>query len=614
MSSDSYGDLNKNSNKIYITTEEQKTHGIEHITSKAAVWRALIANLGIAIIKLVCWFISRSSAMLSEAIHSGVDSFNSLCLLVGLKRGSKPADKQHPYGYGLEANIWALFACILMLLGTGVSIYSGLNRLLYNHHEVQELLQNYNLIAFALIGSILFESWAVSSASAAVLEEANVEFKGRLSAFLKSFKYITKIKSPTTKFVWYEDTAALIGVIVAFTAITISKFIIAEKIAYIPDAIASIIIGFILLFLAIYLLKQNINSLTGAAAGPQTEKLIREIAKRTYGVSQLYDLKTMDMGPSGLIINMKIEVDPETPVKDADNIAENLEEKIKNRIENVSHVTIEMLADDAEENWEEKFDKLIEEGKEIGLLKPNEASMLSKFFDFTDTVVNEIKVPRTEVIFVDATSDINYLVELIINSGHTRIPVYRDNIDNVIGVINAKDVLRAIKETNFNDIALEELAREISIVPKNKPISDMLNEFTSSKNQIAAVIDEHGGVSGIVTIEDIIEEIVGEIYDEFDVIKAAEFEKLDEKTYSIAAKMDIEDVNKHLNIELASEDFQTIGGYIFGLLGREPEEGDEIKDAENELKYKVESVDGHKITRVIVYKNYDIVPEQEEQI
>ncbi|MFA6988754.1 MAG: cation diffusion facilitator family transporter, partial [Candidatus Gastranaerophilaceae bacterium] len=497
MIPDSY---DNSENKIYITTESQKDNTPEKSVSTAAVWRALLANIGIAGIKLFCWFISRSSTMLSEAIHSGVDSFNSICLLVGLKRGSKPADKLHPYGYGLEANIWALFACILMFIGTVVSIYSGIKRFMYNHEEVLILLENYNLIALTLGGSIIFEGWALSSASKAVLKEAEERYSNDLNAIQKSFDFIKKIKSPTTKFVWYEDAAALLGVVIAFAALSISKFLLPAELAYIPDAIASIIIGFILFSLAIYLIKFNINSLTVAAAAPQIETLINEIAKSVHGVSRVLDLRTIDMGPSGLIISMKIEVEPETQVKDADDIAEKVEKKVREGIKNISHVTIEMQAYDTEDTWEDKFEKIIEEGKQNNLLTKEEAKMLSKFYNFTNTVVYEIMIPRTEVTFVDVDTDIKSLIEIIIDSGHTRIPVYKDNVDNVIGVINAKDVLKAVKENGHEDFDIEKLVREITIVPENKPISQMLSEFSSKKSQLAAIVDEHGGVAGIITV------------------------------------------------------------------------------------------------------------------
>lgn len=611
MSSDSYSSLTNDNQQLYISAKDhnETLEPIEHAVSAGAVRKALLANFGIAGIKLLCWFFSKSSAMLSEAIHSGVDCFNSLCLLIGLKRGSRPADKLHPFGYGLEANIWTIFACILMLIGTGASIYSGINRLIYDHGHIFELLKHYQLIAAALSGSIIFEIWAVLSASMAVIEEANVKVDSKIEAFLKSFNYINHIKSPTTKFVWYEDTAALSGVITAFIALTISKFFINESLAYIPDAIASILIGFMLLGLAIYLLRHNINSLTGIAAKPQIEESIREIARCVNGVSHVHDLKTMDMGTSGLIVNMEIEVDPETQVKDADNIADKLEEKIREKVKNVAHVTIEVQANDTEENWNEKFENLIEEGKTLGVLKPREAKMFSKFFDFTNTVVWEIMIPRTDIKFIDVDSSIDKLIDCIVATGYTRIPVYRKNVDNIIGIINAKDVLTVLKNDNRDNIKLEDLVREITIVPENKSISDMLNEFTYNKTQIAAVVDEHGGVAGIVTVEDILEEIVGEIWDEYDAVAPPEVIKIDSHTISVASKMEISDLNERFNIDLPTEDFQTIGGYVFGLIGKEPEINEEVEA--NGIKMRVESMDGHKIIRVALFNPDGFIDAQE---
>jgi cation diffusion facilitator family transporter len=610
MSSDSYSNLDSENNSSYLISKDNSDTQ-EIASSERAVWRALVANLGIAGIKLVCWFFSRSSAMLSEAIHSAADSFNSLCLLIGLKRGSRPADKFHPFGYGLEANFWALFACILMLIGTAISIYNGYMRLMHGNLHVQELLDNYHFMAIALALSILFEIFAVTSASIAVMDEAEIKVKNNFDAFIKSFKYINHIKSPTTKFVWYEDTAALTGVIIALAAITISKFFIPVSVAYIPDAIASIIIGLMLLALAFYLAKHNMSFLTGVAAKPQIEDMIKDIASKVNGVSQVHELKTMDMGTSGLIVNMEIEVDPETQVKDADDIADKLEERIREKVKNIAHVTIEVQADDTEDNWNEKFVKVIEEGKEREVLKPREAKMLRKFFDFTNTVVWEVMIPRTDVEFIDAESSLDELVDLIITSGHTRIPIYRDDIDDIVGVINAKDVLKVLKNCDDRSkIKIEDLAREITIVPENKSISDMLNDFSVTKSQIAAIVDEHGGVAGIVTVEDILEEIVGEIWDEYDV-PIAEIIKIDDNTLNLLSKMDIYDLNERFNLDLPTEDFQTIGGLVFGLLGREPEIGDTVESGD--IKMKVESMDGHKIVRVILHKADGFVDKHSEE-
>jgi len=572
-----------------------------------AVIRALIANLGIAGVKLVCALISKSSAMLSEAIHSSVDSFNSICLLVGIKRGSRPADNCHPFGYGLEANIWALFASILMLGGTAVAFFSGIDKLV-NQHDISELLNNFNLLAITLGVSLCFEGWAVNSATKAVLAEEEIPQKNILVDFLKSITLVRKIKSPTTKFVWFEDVSAFSGVIVAFIAICIAKFVMPLKYAYLPDAIASLIIGCILFCLALYLLKNNATSLTGQSE-PQKEEIIKNIASNIHGITKIVDLKTMDMGTSGLIVNMEIEVDSEIQVKEADDITEMLERKIRKHVDNVSHITIEIQAHDDEENWEEKFDKIVKEGIKIEAIDKNEAKMLFNFFSFANTVVKEVMVPRPDVQLIDADDSIDDLIDVIISSGHTRIPVYRDSVDNIIGVVNAKDVLKITKNENKNEVRIDSIIRDILIIPENKFISDLLSEFISTKNQIAAVVDEHGGVAGIVTFEDILEEIVGEIYDEFDKVELPECVQIDEWTLDISSKMDIDDINERYDLDIPSEDFQTIGGYVFGLLGREPEIDDVVED--RNIVYTVLETDGRRISRVQMKKETPFVDSSE---
>lgn len=456
----------------------------------------------------------------------------------------------------------------------------------------------------------MFEGWAVSSASKAVLHEMEIIEKNPIKEFFRSIKYIGKIKSPTTKFVWYEDTAAFSGVVIAFISLSLAKFVMPENLAYVPDAIASILIGTILFFLAIYLLKNNVNSLTVQSAEPDVEEKIKEVAETIHGITDVVELKTIDLGSSGLIINMTIEVDPETQMKDADDIADMLERKVKKVIKNITHITIELQAHDAEDNWEEKFHKLIKEGEKIETIDAHEAKMLSNFFGFANTVVKEIMVPRPEIFMVDTEENINTLADLIISSGHTRIPVYKDSVDNVIGVINAKDVLKVIKNNNINEnFSIETLARDILIVPENKFISDLLSDFTSSKNQIAAVIDEHGGIAGIVTIEDILEEIVGEIYDEFDKVETPEVVRINENTLNVSCKMDIEDINERFDLDIPNEDFQTIGGYVFGLIGREPELNDVIED--KNITYTILEIDGRRISRIKMEKETPFIDKEE---
>ena len=572
-----------------------------------AVVRAFIANILIALIKLVSWYFTKSSAMFAEAVHSGVDSFNSICLMVGLKRGSRPADGVHPFGHGLETNVWTIIACILMFFGAAVSLYSSYNKIFINTHGVVDLLQHYKILAVILISSICFESWAVNSAVHAVLDESKVKHVNPFIDFIKSMKYVHKINTPTTKYVWYEDVVALTGVVVAFVAVTISKFMLPENLAHIPDGIASGIIALMLLFLAGYMLKNNVNLLTGLSAEPQVEEVIKQIAENLHCVSCVKELKTMNMGTSGLIVNIKIEVDPDIQVKEADDISEMVERKIREHFNNISHISVEIDSNDAEENWEDKFDKIIQEGEKIEVIDNKEANMLSNFYSFAQTVVKEIMVPRPKVVFVDAEDSLDTLMDLIIDSGHTRIPIYEDTVDNLIGVINAKDALKALRDKTYEQEGFEikSLAREILIIPENKFISDLLSDFTSTKNQIAAVVDEHGGIAGIVTVEDIIEEIVGEIYDEFDEAPTPELIKIDDYTLNASTQMDIEDINERFDLDIPNEDFQTLGGYVFGLLGREPEIGDKVED--RNLSFEVIELDGIRISRVIMKKDTPFV-------
>jgi len=579
-----------------------------------AVVRAFLANIFITLIKLASWYFTKSSAMFAEAVHSGVDSFNSICLMVGLKRGSRPADGVHPFGHGLETNVWTIIACILMFIGSAVSLLSAYNKIFHNdYEEVLILLNHYEMLAVILILSIGFESWAVNSAVHAVVEEANIKHVNPIIDFIKSIKYVHKINTPTTKYVWYEDVVALTGVVVAFIAVTISKFILPENLAHIPDGVASGIIALMLLFLAGYMLKNNVNLLTGLSAEPQVEEVIKQIAENLHCVSCVKELKTMNMGTSGLIVNIKIEVDPDIQVKEADDIIEMVERKIREHFNNISHVAVEIDSNDAEENWEDKFDKIIQEGEKIEVIDDKEANMLSNFYSFAQTVVKEIMVPRPKVVFVDAEDNLDTLMDLIIDSGHTRIPIYEDTVDNLIGVINAKDALRALRDRTYEQegFQIKSLAREILIIPENKFISDLLSDFTSTKNQIAAVVDEHGGIAGIVTVEDIIEEIVGEIYDEFDESPTPELIKINDNTLNISTQMDIDDINERFDLDIPNEDFQTLGGYVFGLLGREPEIGDKVED--RNLSFEVIELDGIRISRVIMRKDTPFVDKTEQE-
>ena len=260
------------------------------------------------------------------------------------------------------------------------------------------------------------------------------------------------------------------------------------------------------------------------------------------------------------------------------------------------------------DNWEEKFEKLVKEGEQIQAIDTHEAKMLSNFFGFVNTVVKEVMVPRTKINFFDLEDDVQDLVKLIIETGHTRIPVYKDSIDNILGVINAKDVLRYINNNDKGSV--EKLVRDILIVPENKFISDLLSDLIATKNQMAAIVDEHGGIAGIVTIEDILEEIVGEIYDEFDKEdESTDFVQINPNTIEVSADTEIEDLNEDYDLNIPSEDFQTIGGYVFGLIGREPEINDTIED--KNITYTVLEMDNRRISRIKMEKTTPFIKKSE---
>ena len=268
-------------------------------------------------------------------------------------------------------------------------------------------------------------------------------------------------------------------------------------------------------------------------------------------------------------------------------------------------------------NFTAKKAELNKRYNEVELAKATgcEGQVISKVVKEESTVESGkvIPFPRPKVTFVDAEDTLEILIDLIIEKGHTRIPIYEDTVDNVIGVINAKDALRALRDkSNEQDgFELKSLAREIMIIPENKFISDLLSDFTSTKNQIAAVVDEHGGIAGIVTLEDIIEEVFGEIYDEFDEAPTPELIKIDDYTLNVSSQINIEDINEKFDLDIPNEDFQTLGGYVFGLLGREPEVGDEISD--RNLSFKVTELDGIRISRMIMKKDTPFVDKEKQE-
>ncbi len=574
---------------------ERKKNGNETQQGKHAVFVALAANISIGGLKLIAGLIGRHSALLSEAMHSFADALNSGFLLIGLQKGSRAPDKTHPFGYGLETTLWAMLASIMMLLLAGWSMYLGVFRLMH-----PEPLHGYLLSIFVLLASVGMEMASVNVAAATVLSEKELTPEGGwFGKVLLAAKHVRSVVSPTTRFVFYEDTIALFGAIVALIAIAVSGLgqyfgWLSPVDVHVPDSIASILIGIMLLGLAIYLFLHNSRGLTGGAASPQVEQRIRDYVMSLNGVSQIHDLRTIDYGLSGIVVHMRVEVNPDIQVKDVDDLTERMRDRIQARVHNIKEVIIEVLADETNIAWSDQFYQLIEAGRIQGVLKPREELILRNIYDFTHAVVGDIMVPRTDVDCIEISSSLSELIDLIIQTGHTRIPAYEEDIDNMIGAIHAKEVFEHVRRQDWN-VDLKTLVRDFDIYPENKPVSDLLEEFKRKKIQIAMVADEHGGFAGIVTIEDLLEEIVGEIWDEYDE-DVSMVQQLSPTSLNLNGRLDIDQLNEEFNLHIPDEEFNTLGGFVFGLLGREPKEGD-VVDFED-LTFTVLEMDGHRIDKV----------------
>ena len=261
------------------------------------------------------------------------------------------------------------------------------------------------------------------------------------------------------------------------------------------------------------------------------------------------------------------------------------------------------LGEGSEVPSEEEIRFLIASSARSGYIEPEEGNYLENVFDFGDMVVREIMVPRPDIVALPGDLPLEELVERAVFGRYTRYPVYQGDLDHILGVVHIKDLFRAARE-NPEDFRLEPLIRECLIVPENKRIEEMLREFQRRKLQMAIVVDEWGSVEGLVTIEDIIEEIVGEIRDEFDAGEAT-VEELGRGVFAVDGRIPISEVNERFGLEIPREDFETIGGYVLGALGRPPRPGDTV--AVEGATLRVKSVDGPRVAMLTLYTQEEAV-------
>jgi CBS domain containing-hemolysin-like protein len=244
---------------------------------------------------------------------------------------------------------------------------------------------------------------------------------------------------------------------------------------------------------------------------------------------------------------------------------------------------------------EAELKMLLSRSTEEGELERQEQEMLYKVFDFADKEVSAVMVPRPEVVALSIEMPPEEALAAVIDSPYTRYPVYRESIDQVVGILHVRDLFSALNDRGLEAVRLDQILRPAHIVPETKDLAALLGEFRRTNQHMAIVVDEYGELEGIVTLEDLLEEIVGEIEDEFDLPDES-IERLEDGRVRVHGTFPIDDFNEQFGVSLPIEDYHTIGGFVFGMLGRAPEPGDEVEH--DGIRFKVLEVEGSRIERL----------------
>ena len=252
---------------------------------------------------------------------------------------------------------------------------------------------------------------------------------------------------------------------------------------------------------------------------------------------------------------------------------------------------------DTKEALELEIQELLEEGEEQGLIGSLEEKMITSIFDFRETRAVEIMTPAAEIVSLDVSTSVDEISATIIEEGFTRIPIYQDNPDRIIGILHAKDLLRIRNSSSEEELVLTEYLKPADFVRENKPIVELLREFQKHKTHMAMVTDEFGTVRGLITLEDILEEIVGEIDDEYDIAEV-DVEVIGDGIIRVPGKIDIEEVEEHFNTELPEGPYESVGGLIIHTLGRIGRTGDVLEVGE--LRFTIKSATRRNINIVEV--------------
>ena len=257
---------------------------------------------------------------------------------------------------------------------------------------------------------------------------------------------------------------------------------------------------------------------------------------------------------------------------------------------------------DEERITEEEIRMMVDVGKEKGAIQLSEKEMIDNIFEFDNTIVSEVMTHRTDIIGISINSTLKECMDVTVNEKYTRIPVFEETIDNVVGILHVKDLLQYVSQSTSTDkFDLKSIIRQPYFVPESKKTDILFKDMQKNKMHMAIVIDEYGGTAGLVTIENLIEQIVGNIFDEYDE-EEKDIEKLDDNTFIINGAADLDSVKHYLEVELPIDDYDTLSGFVVGQLGRIPTEEEKPEVEFNGLIFRVQEVDEKRISKVKVCK------------
>lgn len=256
---------------------------------------------------------------------------------------------------------------------------------------------------------------------------------------------------------------------------------------------------------------------------------------------------------------------------------------------------------------EEEIKKMLETGSENGVFNEIEKEMINSIFSFDDKTAKDVMVPRREVFAIDIEEPLEKILDEILETRHSRIPVYEEQIDNIIGILQVKDVMIEARKKSFEEVDIRALLKEVFFVPDGKSTDELFREMQKTKNRMAVLIDEYGGVSGILTVEDLVEEVMGEITDEHEE-EVVELQKIGEKEYLLDGSILIEELNEKLNLKLETENYDTLSGYLIEELGYIPKDSGQCELDADGVHFKILEVKEKRIRKVWMK-----IPEQAER-